>query len=236
MKNVFILFCSFSITFAMAQSTTNKTIYFLPGTGANGQLFKNISIEKYDTVCLEYFEPYKNESFESYIERMASKIDTTERYSIIGVSLGGMIATELAEILDPEEVIIISSAKAQTELPNHYHLFRYLPIHYLIGGRSMIWGTKLLQPYFEPMEEEGEELFRAMLNEKSPHFIKSAVRWMIDWKRNEYRADIIHIHGDKDRTLPIKNITPDYTIKDGGHMIVYSQAEEISVLLNKHLK
>ncbi|MEM8524397.1 MAG: alpha/beta hydrolase [Bacteroidota bacterium] len=226
----------FAFLFFLQFSAAQKTIYFIPGTGADGRLFERIHIEQYDTVWLEYLVPEKKENFSDYTDRMAEQIDTSEAYSIVGVSLGGMIATELAERLNPEEVIVIAGAKRASELPNHYHLFRYLPLHRVMGGRSMIWGTKLMQPLFEPMEKEQQEVFRDMISQKSPHFIKSAVRWMINWEREEYQADIYHIHGAKDHTLPIKNVEADYVIEDGGHMITYDRAKEISALLNEVIR
>lgn len=226
----------FTFIFLAQISLAQKTIYFIPGTGADGRLFERIEIEQYDTVWLEYLVPEKQETFSSYINRMAAEIDTSEAYSIVGVSLGGMIATELADRLEPEEVIVIAGAKRASELPDHYHLFRYLPLHRVIGGRTMIWGTKLMQPLFEPMEDQQQTIFRSMISQKSPHFIKSAVRWMIHWKRETYRADIYHIHGAKDRTLPIKNVEANYVIEDGGHMITYDRAEEISNILEEIIK
>jgi len=217
-------------------SSAQKTIYFIPGTGADGRLFERIHIKQYDTIWLEYLVPEKHEIFSHYIGRMAAKIDTSEAYSIVGVSLGGMIATELADRLHPEEVVVIAGAKRASELPNHYHLFRYLPLHRVIGGRMMIWGTKLMQPLFEPMEADQQAVFRSMISQKSPHFIKSAVRWMINWKRDDYRTDIYHIHGAKDHTLPIKNVEANYVIEEGGHMITYDRAEEISSLLKEVIK
>lgn len=235
MKAIYIFLLLFQLSMLMAQEDNNKIIYLIPGTGANGELFEKLTIEKYDTVWLEYLEPEKKENFSHYIDRMAAKIDTTQPYSIVGVSLGGMIATELAERLSPEEVIVIAGAKQKSELPNHYHLFRYMPLHRVIGGRAMIWGTQFMQPFFEPMSEQDEAKFKGMIREKSPFFIKSAVRWMINWDRKDYPPAIVHIHGDKDHTLPIKNIKADYLIKGGGHMITYSRAEEISEILNELL-
>lgn len=211
------------------------TVYLIPGTGADGRLFQRLDLGKYDTIWLEYIAPKKSESFDSYIDRLSDKIDTTVSFSLIGVSLGGIIATELADRLEPEKVIVIAGAKARKELPVHYRFFHYFPIHRLIGGRSMRWSTKRLQPLFEPMNEEAEMLFEDMISAKSDQFLKSAVRWMIAWERETYASDIIHVHGDKDRTLPLKNVTADYVVEDGGHMIVYTHAEQLSVLLRELL-
>ena len=74
-----------------------------------------------------------------------------------------------------------------------------------------------------------------MLNDKDPLFLKRTVAMIIQWERDEYRNDIVHIHGDNDHTLPSKNVEYNYLIQNGSHMMVYTRAEEISALVNKIL-
>jgi hypothetical protein len=99
----------------------------------------------------------------------------------------------------------------------------------------MKMSTKLGQPMLEPMEEKHEVIFRLMINEKNPYFIKSAVRWIVEWERENFSEKIIHIHGEKDHTLPLKCVRPDYVLQ-GGHMITLTHALEISKLVNNHLQ
>lgn len=230
---LFILCSSFVCSFTFGQSS--KVVYCIPGTGADARLFQELVIENHEVVFVDYLLPEKRESFETYVERMAAQIDTTQAFSIVGVSLGGMIAVELSERLSPEETIIIASAKSKEELPTRYKIFRWLPIHRVIGGRAMKFGTKLGQPFFEPMDESHETVFKSMINQKHPYFIKSAVRWIVGWERAAAASEIIHIHGDKDHTLPVKCVAADYVL-DGGHMITLTHADAVSTLLNSHLK
>jgi hypothetical protein len=74
-----------------------------------------------------------------------------------------------------------------------------------------------------------------MLNDKDPDFLKRTAAMIIQWERNESREDIVHIHGDNDHTIPIRNVDYDYLIEDGSHMMVYTRADEISDLINKIL-
>jgi pimeloyl-ACP methyl ester carboxylesterase len=212
-----------------------QTLYLIPGTGADYRLFDKLDLEDYEIVHLNYIEPEPKEHFEAYISRLAEKIDTTEKFGLIGVSLGGMIVTELAEQLKPKVAIVIAGAKSRHELPLTYRAFKYFPIHHIIGGRTMKWSTKRLQPIFEPMDEEAEHLFKEMLTAKSDYFLRSAVRWMINWERATYDPSIVHIHGTKDHTLPVKNIEANYLIEKGGHMVVYTHAEEVSQLILNEL-
>lgn len=46
---------------------------------------------------------------------------------------------------------------------------------------------------------------------------------------------MIHIHGDSDRILPIRFITADFIVKNGGHFMTVNKAQEITKLLRGHL-
>ena len=59
---------------------------------------------------------------------------------------------------------------------------------------------------------------------------------MSGWERKEKIPNLFHIHGTADRLIPIKLVQPNAIIEGGGHLMVYGQAEEVSKLLNEHLK
>ncbi|RMG25011.1 MAG: alpha/beta hydrolase [Bacteroidetes bacterium] len=214
----------------------NKVVYLLPGQGADGRLFQRIHIEHYDTVVLEYLIPEKHESMAEYARRMAAQVDTTRPYSFVGVSLGGMVAVEMAKFLQPEETVIIASAKSRHDMPNRYKIFRYFPLHRILGGRFYLWGTRIAQPLFEPMSQEDQALFRAMLREKDPTFMKRAIRCIVEWESESYPQQVLHIHGTDDHTLPFKSAHAHIAIEKGTHTMTLSRAEELSALLNQHIQ
>ncbi len=44
--------------------------------------------------------------------------------------------------------------------------------------------------------------------------------------------DIIHIQGDNDKILPLKNIrSVDFKIENGGHLMILNKAQEINAIL-----
>lgn len=231
MKNLTIVLFTLLPLFTYSQ----KTVYLIPGQGADGRLFQNLSL-KHDTTILHYIIPEKGETMESYALRMSQQIDTTSPFSIVGVSLGGMIAVEMSKFLNPEEVVIIASAKTRSELPARYRFMKYVPFHKVFGGKFYIKGAKLAQPLFEPVEKEYAAVFQAMLSEKHPDFMKRAVNCIVKWENTEVPDNVYHIHGENDHTLPIKNLDPTVTIEDGTHMMTLVRAEELSVLINGYLK
>lgn len=213
-----------------------STIYLLPGQGADERLFSNILIEgEYDLRPIEYIDPDKGMSMSDYAHVLADQIDSSQPSILIGVSLGGMLATELADIIPVDKVIIISSAKGKQELPGRYTLQRKFPLYKIVPGQVIRFGARVLQPILEPAGKENNHLFQQMLRDKSSRFLKGATAMILEWDRTSHSDKIIHIHGDKDHTLPIRHISYDHLIQGGEHVMVMTRAEELSVLINRVL-
>jgi len=232
-----LLCCAFqTLAQRIPETPVKKTVYLIPGQGSDGRLFQGITIEKYDTVHIRYLLPEKYETLQHYAGRIAAQIDTSSPYSIVGVSLGGIIATELAEILSPESVIIISSAKCKQELPTRYKLFKVFPLYKIIGGKTIIRSAKIAQPLFEPTDKATQQHFKNMINQKDPYFMQRAVTWIVTWEREDYSEHIVHIHGTKDHTLPFKHVQADVAIERGTHLMTMTRSTEISNWLNFYLQ
>ena len=117
-----------------------------------------------------------------------------------------------------------------------YRFQRFVPIHKLVPKGMMKWGAKVMQPIVEPDRNKEKETFKSMLEDKDKRFMKRSVNMIINWKRDSYNEEIIHIHGDKDNTLPIKKVKYDYLIKGGSHMMTLTRGEELSKLLKEILQ
>jgi pimeloyl-ACP methyl ester carboxylesterase len=232
---VLLLICMLNMNINASSKTT--TIYLFPGQGSDYRIFKRITWkESYDTVYMHFPVPDKNESLSEYALRFIPLIDTTSDFILIGVSLGGMICTELADLLDPEKTILISSAKMSDELPDRYTFQKSIKLNRAVPKNTVKKGAIILQPIVEPDSKEDLDFFRSMLGAKDPTYLKRTVDMIINWDRSNYDPEIIHIHGDIDHTIPFKNVKADFVIKDGSHMMVYIRAEEISEILNEVLK
>ena len=211
-------------------------VYLFPGQGSDSALFSGLHFDS--RLSLHYIQlptPEKNADMRDYALQIMKQIDTANHPVLIGVSLGGMVCTELADIVRCRKVIIISSAIKRSELPFRYRFQRYIPLYKLVPCKMMKKGALMLQPVVEPDRNKDKEVFKKMLGSKDPLYIKRTVNLIIRWDRNSYNPNIIHIHGDDDHTIPIKHVKADYIIKDGSHMMTLTKADEISELLNKLL-
>jgi pimeloyl-ACP methyl ester carboxylesterase len=212
-------------------------IYLFPGQGSDKRLFTKIKFDNRFTVHhISYPTPKKGIKLKEFTYQISKQIDTSNAYIFIGVSLGGMICSELTDILHPQKTIIISSAKCRKELPIRYKFQKYIPFYKLIPAKVVYFGAKIFQPIIEPDRNLEKETFKSMLYAKSPEYLKRTADMIINWNKCSFSDKIIHIHGTNDHTLPIKHIKADYIIKNGSHMMALTKGDEINELILQILK
>jgi pimeloyl-ACP methyl ester carboxylesterase len=222
----------FQLLVNLSYSTSPTTVYFFHGQGSDERVFSGIKLDSnFRIVYITYPIPGKGMSLPEYAELISKQIDTTQPFIFIGMSLGGMICTELTDVLKPEKVIIISSAKCRKELPFRYRFQKNIPINKLVPKNWMRWGAFILQPLVEPDRNTNKEIFKSMLKSKDAGYLKHTADMIINWDRKQYNNKIIHIHGTKDHTIPKRNVKFNYLIKDGSHMMTLTRGEEINQLI-----
>lgn len=216
---------------------TTTIIYCFPGQGSDKRIFDSLEIDpNYEIRVIEYGAPDKHMTMNSFARQLSAQIDTTKDFVLMGVSLGGMICVELAEMLNPKRTIIISSAKNRNELPGSYKFQRAIPLYKIFPGCILVGGAKILQPLVEPDRNKNKETFKSMLGSKKGVYMKRTVGLLINWERENNTKPICHIHGTNDHTLPFRKIKlPTYTIDQGSHMMTLTRAKEISSILNSVL-
>lgn len=222
--------------FASAQST--KTIvYFLPGQGADKRLFDSIKLPSdYEIRFIEYGTPPRKSTMNSFARELSKQIDTTQKFVLVGTSLGGMLCAEMSEFLHPEKTILISSAANRKEFPFQYKFQKVIPLYFIVPGFVMKGSARMLQPIVEPDRKHNKETFKAMLKAKNGKYMRRSIKMVIQWKRTSNTAPIVRIHGENDHTLPVRNVKHvDYLIHDGSHMITLTRGKQISGLLIEEL-
>lgn len=179
--------------------------------------------------------PEQNESIERYATRMRAGI--TEKDPILmGLSFGGMICTEIAKQVPVKKLIIISSVKSSEELPAWMKVVARLRLHKIVPLKS----SKLTEPIQNIMlgagSPEEKMIASEYRNKVDISYTNWAVNQAINWKNDWKHPHTIHIHGDRDRMFPIKNIKPTFTIKNGGHFMIMNKAADISRCINEILQ
>lgn len=216
-------------------STARPRIYLIPGQGSDTRIFNHIDFSGFDTTHIVYVVPQKNETMSNYAQRILQQIDTTQPFSLIGVSLGGMIATEITKKTHPTHTIIISSARTRYQLPYRYRLMRVVPINRLFKGKIIRAMGIMVQPLVEPDSRKERTLCKSMLQAKHPLLLERGINMIIHWDNEEDNPNIIHIHGTKDHTLPYRRMDGVITVKNGSHMMALTRGEEVGKVIRKEL-
>ena len=207
-------------------------VYLIPGQGSDYRLFDSLDLgDDYNIINVHHCIPDEGMTMSDYANELFYQINTSRKYVLIGVSLGGMLSVEINDFHIPFKTIIISSAKCRDELPGRYRIQEHVPIYGIVSGDLSKKGALILQPIVEPDRNNNKDTFISMLENKDPDFLKRTIAMILEWQRADYPDNIVHIHGDNDRTIPIKNVKYDYIIEKGSHMMVLTRGDEISRLI-----
>lgn len=208
-------------------------LYCLSGLGVDERAFRNLKIKGVDLIHIKWIPALLEESLEQYAKRLFDKVQPEEGYYLLGVSFGGMIATEFAKIRQPDKLYLISTIYSTSDLSwflktgSRLKLYRILPSGML---RRRNW---ILDYFFGITEKEDKKLLTEILLDTDPKFLKWALGAIAKWN-NKIKPDGIVIHGSKDKLLPIRKNETSYVIEDGGHFMIVNKADQISAIIEKN--
>jgi pimeloyl-ACP methyl ester carboxylesterase len=212
------------------------TLYFLSGLGADSRAFKYLTFPaNTKTVFIDWLTPNKDESLSEYAKRISQCIDTSGPFILIGMSFGGILATEIIEFVQPQKTILISSVTRRQELPFYYRLAGFLKANKLLPAKATNRSNALTYWMFGITSRNDKSLLNEILISTDTHFSKWAIHEILNWKRKASPGHLIRIHGDKDRVLPIINFKPTYLLKGAGHFMIANRAVEISKILEMEI-
>lgn len=208
--------------------------YFISGLGADRRIFSKLKLsEKIKVIHIDWIDPHKNESLEAYAERLSRVIDTCQPFALVGVSFGGMIAVEIAKILQPVATIIVSSTMLSQHLPALYRFAGKLKLLKFIPARLLKASNQLTQHYYFGTRSGSEKtLLGRIIKDTDPHFLKWAIGSILSWQNKTKPERIFHIHGTNDKILYSKKAIPDFVIENGTHFMVYQNAKIISGIID----
>lgn len=207
-----------------------KNVYIFSGLGADKRTFKNIDFSGFDTTFIEWLTPTKNETLENYSLRLTKQIKT-EKPILVGLSFGGIVATEVAKHIDTEKIILISSAQTKQEIPFYYQIAGLLKLHKLLPTRLLKYPNFLSYWFFGTNNKLDKQLLSNILQDTDPTFLKWAINKIVTWTNTTKHKNVKHIHGTADRILPMKFTKFDKKIIDGGHFMIVNKADELTKII-----
>jgi len=209
--------------------------YFISGLGADKKAFYKLKLPQgYEPVYLDWLTPNKGETLKEYAIRFSELIKEEEDFILIGLSLGGMIAAEIAHLKCPRKVILLSSISVSDEMPWYFRFAGKIGVQKAIPV-SVYKNITILNAFMGGANKADRAMLLSFVKQTDPLFIRWAVDAILGWNQQEPLNDIVHIHGNKDRLLPIRYTHANHVIKDGRHLMVLNKAGEINKVLQEVL-
>lgn len=214
-------------------------IYLLPGLGFDYRIYNAYQFDNIDIEYIDWIDPMDNESMQDYSRRLAINIAIdSDDVILIGHSLGGIVAQEIAAIQSIRKVFLISSIRTRSELPFHFKIVKPLFVHKLFSKELTAKTIKYWGSMHDYNSQEEKELVKEMVGQQSNNYLQWALRQLSIWVKPIVPDDtkVFQIVGAKDKTFPIKLIKqPDRVVENAGHFMVYKQSKMINDIIVDNL-
>jgi len=210
-----------------------KKVYLIAGLAADTRLFDHLDLEGFEVIRVELLDNNKSITLGVYAQKVISHNDIQNNSIIIGNSMGGMIAIEIAKIIPVDKVIVISTIKTIEEEPSYFKIFRKIPVYNFVPEKIFKSLDFLMGMYFGKMDQTDIILFKDMLKRWSPATLKWAMGAIVNWDNKIIPPNTYHIVGDKDMVFTRRDIKNATVVKGGTHIMMYDEADKINKILKK---
>lgn len=209
-----------------------KKVYFISGLGADSRSFSFLDLSFCEPCFIEWVSPLPRDTLASYAARLFEKIQDEEA-TIVGLSFGGMLATEMAKAHPATRVIIISSAKTYFEIPHYLRFWRHFPIYKLHSHKIKNAAFPFILKIIGTKGKQQTVLQKQILHDSQPSFTRWAMNAIVNWTNTLVPTNITHIHGTADKLLPFRYVKADIVIPNGEHVLLMDEHEQVSDILKK---
>lgn len=206
-----------------------KTIYIISGLGVDERVFQKIDWGGHEVIHLPWIEPFPAESLRSYALRMGERISSPNAI-ICGISFGGMLAVEILNAGLAAFGILLATSKTKSELPI-YKTIGKLKIHHTFKDSWLSSNKRMLGWLFGVQSEEEAQLLKEIVDDIDPKFMVWALDAIIEWDNERIPDHYVHLHGDQDRVIFLKNVQATHTILGGGHFMTLHRSNEVSEII-----
>ncbi len=193
----------------------------LPGMGADARMYEALAAKlDWPVVCANWPAWSGERTIAQVARRITVEQGVTENDVLVGSSLGGMVALEIAQQVRPRAVVLLGSALKANEVPLVLRVLARF-------SRIVPWGPA------GKIAAGGDALLLRMFHDADPRFIRAMSAYLPHWPG--YRGDdllIVRFHGRRDRLIKCPK-GDCHVFEDAGHMLAMSHPAPIAAELKR---
>jgi hypothetical protein len=196
-------------------------IYLIPAPDMDKRAVEAVKLEGFEVIPLNLGVIDGKMQLKQYIEILQLQIPD-QNPILLGFCYGGVLALELARVINPKKVILVSSIKHHQEIL--WSRKCYAKIFCLLPNFLMKIIHKSTEFIFKNLIGINIKVPRIFLKPEQNKFI---IRHALQFQGYLNINQVIHIHGDKDSILPLSCIRDVMIIPGGGHFMFVHKRKEV---------
>jgi pimeloyl-ACP methyl ester carboxylesterase len=203
--------------------------------GGDERAFQYLQLGDVERLYINWIEPQDDETLRDYALRLVAEVDIRPDDVIAGLSMGGMVAQEVAATYPVSKVILISSLRSGETLQPLFTAAQKLKLMKLVQKdllkSTIVKGAKL----FLPLNDKRLQVIIDMLDEFSGHYYKWAMNAVLLWQGANAQCPVYHVHGSKDELFPLAQVKEAEIIEGGSHLMIVTRPKEVSKVIREFL-
>lgn len=213
------------------------TLVLFPGLGVDERLYgpqQNLPV-RLDVP--RWIEPESmDETLSHYSQRMAAAIPPRPNLYIGGVSLGAMVALEVARHVRATAALLIGGCHSHRQISPLFRsvlrLASWMPRGWVHPSLAV---APLAFKLFERLPSDQSRLMTTMLRSHSPTQLQWSAGAILGWSFDPRDTDppVYAVHGEDDEVIPLKNVRPDQVVPGGRHLISLSHPDQVNGFLEE---
>ena len=214
-----------------------RRVVLFSGMGGDKRMFGPLRVPGVELVTPDHLEPRAGEDLPAFAERTADHHRLGADDVVGGVTIGGMLAAQIASRRKLAGALLLASSHPPRRLPGRYRFVerfcRLLP-DALLGVRS--W-PPFVRGRFAPIDARNAEIMIEMARGYPPLMLRRFGRMIVEWAGVEsFTCPLLSVHGDGDRILPPSCIDAGLMVKDAGHAFTLTHPEPIAAAIAQFLE
>jgi len=211
-------------------------LILLPGLAADHRLYRREVAAIPGAEAPVWLEPRRGESLREYAARWGEKLDLREPAVLAGLSMGGMVALEMARAHGALAVGLIASCRSPAAvslaLKGVERIGCIVPdavVGHLKPGAGMFIGRGRIDP-------TDRALLVEMARACPVSFLRFAGPAIVSWPGCEDPGvPVRHIHGGADWVISCRGARPDVVVPGGAHVLNMSHPDAVIGFLRELL-
>jgi pimeloyl-ACP methyl ester carboxylesterase len=218
----------------MDRMAVDRIIMF-PGLGADPRLLAPQQAGGLPIESPEWIMPGRGDDLPAYARRICDALRPEGDFAIGGVSFGGMVACELAQLCKPKFLLLISSCRSARSLPRFYQCVEW--VSRLVPGpviKRRCEASSRFMARVEGLDHDQYLLIRDMSMGLPVPFLRRVGRMIPKWEGPaSFPCPVHHIHGARDRVIPMSRVAPDEVVEEGGHLINMTHPQRVNRFIER---